>query len=86
MTKIPTRRDFIKGLAAGGALCGVPPFPDHSRAAASETATGRPAGSPFDRNVVEAEIRRRAEEEFASGGWWWTTTASAARSPIHCPC
>ena len=63
MVDIPTRRDFIKGLAAGGALCGLPAFSETLPAAGGETAAGKPAATPFDHNVVEAEVRRRAQEE-----------------------
>jgi hypothetical protein len=63
MAEIPTRREFIKGLAAAGVLCGLPPLSDISPAAAGETAAGKPAATPFDRNVLEAELRRRAQEE-----------------------
>lgn len=62
MAWIPTRRDFVKSLAAGSASCGLPLLSNGSReswlAAADGTAATESAVA--GRNAWETEIRKRA--------------------------
>lgn len=59
----PTRREFIKVLAAGGAVCGAASAWTAGGGAWSHAADGEPArpGTALDQTGVEAEMCRRAE-------------------------
>ena len=64
MTNDSTRREFIKVLAAGGAVCGVAPAStagSGSRCHAADAKPGGP-GAALDPKAVEAELQRRARE------------------------
>jgi hypothetical protein len=62
MTNDSTRREFIKALAAGGAVCGAAPAWTAGSGARCHAADVTPAGpgAAPDPKAVEAEIRRRA--------------------------
>lgn len=53
MSDIPTRREFLQGLAAGGTLAGMLA---HCQASEATAAAG-----PLDRRAIETELRRRAQ-------------------------
>jgi len=67
MAETPTRREFIKVLAAGGALCGAATSSDAGRGSLCHAAAIEPAAprTGSDLKAVEAEIRRRAREYLA---------------------
>lgn len=62
MTNDSTRREFIRVLAAGGALCGMAPASTARRGSRCHAADVKPTspGIALDQRAVEAEIGRRA--------------------------
>ena len=62
MTNDSTRREFIKVLAAGGAVCGVAPAWTAGSGARCHAADAKPTspGAALDPKAVEAEMQRRA--------------------------